>query len=97
MNIYPVILGIIIFLLIIRFLSSCEKKSQINECINIFETFQDTDFYNNYYYDKCEKISNNDDDIENCMDEMRLSTEEMKEYCNTYIELNDNYDEYNEY
>lgn len=96
-KVYPTILSIIIILFILWFLSSCEKDHHKNLCVNAFETFQDTDYFVEYYYERCKKIYNNDEEVDRCMDEMRLSSKEIKNYCDDYMNMNDSYDEYKEY
>lgn len=96
-NFLPIILTIIIFLLVFLILSSCEKEHNHNTCANVFETFQDSDYYYDYYYNKCKNISDNENEIENCVDNMVLTTKEIDKFCNIYIELNDDYNNYREY
>lgn len=86
---------IVIFILLI---SSCEKESYKNECVNVLETFKDhSDNYSDYYYDKCKSISDNEEEIEICIDKVKLTTDEIKDFCDLYIELNEDYDDYREY
>jgi hypothetical protein len=96
-KVYPIIYITVFVLIAFWLLSSCEKNHNQNGCVNVFETFEDIDYFNEYYYKRCEKISSNEEEIDRCMDEMRLTTKEIKDFCDVYIELNEDYDEYREY
>lgn len=85
---------IIIVLFVFWGLSSCEKEHYENTCVSVLETFQDSDYYYDYYYNKCKNISDNEEEIEICVEEMQPpTTREIKEYCEIY----EAYDEYKEY
>lgn len=94
----PVALIIIIFLLIIGVLSSCEKKQTKSTCINALETFNEySSDYSDFYYNKCKRISNTEEEIEQCIDELELTAKEIENFCDVYIELNEDYNDYKEY